>query len=280
VLSVIEPNLQGWPWVAAPRADGLVDAVLDAEDLEYQTGMARWLPRHGAAEFAAVLAQLTVHNIQTVIPGDDNWPGERFESRLGETVPVILYVRGDAALLNQPRNIVGLTGARAATGYGEHVAMELAAGLVDRGYVLATGAAYGIDGMVHRTVLASRGKTIAVLAGGVDRSYPSGHESLLERIADDGAVVSEMPPGASPTKWRFMSRNRIIVALADALVVVEAGFRSGSLNTASHASAMGVPLGAVPGPITSPASAGCHRLIRESGAACITSVGEIVELTA
>lgn len=275
VLSVLQPNRQAWPW----KLDGL-DKDTAAQALEYQQGMARWLRRINADEFVAVLAKLTLLGIQTLIPGDDNWPGERFESRLFEATPVILYVRGDVELLHHRHNIVGLTGARAASGYGEHVAMEFSAGLADRGYVLVAGAAYGVDGMVHRAAIASQGKTIAVLAGGVDRSYPSGHEALLERIADCGAVVSEMPPGTSPTKGRFMQRNRIIAALADAVVVVEAGWRSGSLNTAGHAAAMNIPLGAVPGPITSPASAGCHRLIRECGATCVTSVDQIVELIA
>lgn len=270
-LSVIQPDLQSWPWNTAPEDRG-------AEWLEFEQGLARWRPRLSFAEFAAVLAKLVEHEIETVIPGDDNWPGERFESRLGETVPVILYVRGDAGLLHHHHASVSVVGARAASPYGDHVAMEFAAGLADRGFVLISGASFGIDGMVHRATLAGRGKTIAVLAGGVDRSYPAGQADLLERIATDGALVSEMPPGTAPTKGRFLARNRIVAALADGVVVIEAGWRSGALNTAGHAAAMSVPLGAVPGSITSPSSAGCHRLIRETGATCITSIDQIVEL--
>ncbi|MDF2576486.1 MAG: dprA, partial [Agromyces sp.] len=164
---------------------------------------------------------------------------------------------------------IALVGARAATGYGEHVTMEASAGLVDRGFAIVSGGAYGIDGMAHRAALASRGVTVAFLAGGVDRFYPLGHEALLARIADTGAVVSELPCGSAPTKWRFLQRNRLIAAAADATVVLEAGMRSGSLNTAGHAAALGRPLGAVPGPVTSPASAGCHRLLREFDAVCV-----------
>jgi DNA processing protein len=142
-----------------------------------------------------------------------------------------------------------------------------------------SGGAYGIDGAAHRAALASDQTTIAFLAGGVDRLYPAGHAALLTRIAERGLLVGELPCGSSPTKWRFLQRNRLIAAASRATVVVEAGRRSGSLNTAGHAAAIGRPLGAVPGPVTSPASAGCHRLIQEYGAACVTSAAEMAELT-
>ena len=152
------------------------------------------------------------------------------------------------------------------------------AGLVDRGVCIVSGAAYGIDGMAHRSALASGGATIAFLAGGVDRFYPSGHDALLHRIVASGAVISELPCGASPTKWRFLQRNRLIAAASAATVVIEAGWRSGSLNTAGHASALGRPLGVVPGPVTSASSAGCHRLLRETDAILVTNAAEMAEL--
>ena len=152
-------------------------------------------------------------------------------------------------------------------------------GSSDRGFVVVSGGAYGIDGMAHRAALASDGTTVAFLAGGVDRFYPIGHESLLTRIASSsGAVISEVPCGTAPTKWRFLERNRLIAAASDATVVLEAGLRSGSLNTAGHASALGRPLGAVPGPVTSPASAGCHRLFREYDAVCVVDAAQMAEL--
>jgi DNA processing protein len=141
-----------------------------------------------------------------------------------------------------------------------------------------SGAAYGIDGAAHRAALATGGHTIALLAGGVERPYPAGHASLIERVAHAGAVASEVPCGSMPTKWRFLARNRLIAAMADATVVVEAGWRSGSLNTAAHAADLGRPLGAVPGAITSATSAGCHRLLREYGATCVTSASDVREL--
>jgi DNA processing protein len=236
--------------------------------------MARWRPRLSSADYLRVKAAVQRLNLTVLVPGDEHWPTDL--AVLGDKQPFALYVRGDASLLTTP--MIGLVGARAATGYGEHVTMELAAGVVDRGYTVVSGAAYGIDGMAHRAAIASNGKTVAVLAGGVDRFYPAGHDQLLARIVEVGAVVSELPPGSAPTKWRFLARNRIIAALSDALVVVEAGFRSGSLNCAGHAAVLGIPLGAVPGPVTSPTSAGCHRLFREENAKCVTTAAEIVEL--
>ncbi|GAA1691666.1 hypothetical protein GCM10009808_05820 [Microbacterium sediminicola] len=174
--------------------------------------------------------------------------------------------------------VVSIVGARAATEYGEHVAGQLASGLGGHGVAVVSGAAYGIDGAAHRGALAAGGMTIALLAGGVDRPYPSGHSDLIERICAGGAVMSEVPPGTAPTKWRFLARNRMIAALGQATVVVEAGWRSGSLNTAHHAATLGRPLGAVPGPVTSAASAGCHRLLRELDAICVTSADDAREL--
>lgn len=174
--------------------------------------------------------------------------------------------------------LVAIVGARAATPYGEAVATDLAAELASDGVIVVSGAAYGIDGAAHRATLRAGGSTVAFLAGGVDRAYPRGHESLLAGVAASGAVVSETPCGATPTKWRFLARNRLIAALADAVVVVEAGHRSGSLNTAAHAAQLGRALGAVPGPITSAASAGSHRVLRELDGVCVTSAADVREM--
>lgn len=122
--------------------------------------------------------------------------------------------------------------------------------------------------------------TIAVMAGGVDRFYPSGNEDLLRAVANQGAVLAEVPPGSAPTRYRFLQRNRLIAALASVTVVVEARWRSGALNTAHHAESLGRAVGAVPGSVHSANSAGCHRLLRDGGAVCVTDAGEIVELAA
>jgi DNA processing protein len=243
---------------------------------EVGRGLERWAPRVKSATAVLALRQAARLGARLLVPGDALWPSGVDD--LGVHAPLALWVRGTDAALGSLSRSIALVGARAATGYGEHVTMESAAGLVDRGYAIVSGAAYGIDGMAHRAALASRGPTIAFLAGGVDRFYPSGHDTLLGRIAEEGAVLSELPCGQPPTKWRFLQRNRLIAAASLATVVVEAGWRSGSLNTAAHASALGRPLGAVPGPVTSATSAGCHRLIRDFTAVCVTTPEEMAEL--
>jgi DNA processing protein len=211
-----------------------------------------------------------------VIPGDEHWPAALGD--LGAHGPICLWVRGDTSALSRLEPSVALVGARAATSYGEHVTSELAAELAGSGIPIISGAAYGIDGVAHRAALAVGGQTVALLAGGADRPYPAGHAQLIERISTHGVVVSEVPCGAAPTRWRFLQRNRIIAALSTATVVVEAGWRSGSLNTAGHAAQLGRALGAVPGPITSAASAGTHRLLREYAATCVTSADDVRDM--
>ncbi|MEC5186160.1 DNA processing protein [Cryobacterium sp. MP_3.1] len=243
---------------------------------ELEQALARWRPRLSSTEVIRSLQQARRTGTALLLPNDPLWPGAVDD--LGRHAPLALWWRGQPDALAALRHSIALVGARAATGYGEHVAMEAAAGLVDRGLAIVSGAAYGIDGMAHRSALASKGTTVAFLAGGVDRFYPSGHDALLTRIVEAGAVLSELPCGAPPTKWRFLQRNRLIAASSAATVVLEAGWRSGSLNTAGHAAALGRPLGAVPGPVTSPTSAGCHRLMRDYDAICVTSAAEMAEL--
>ncbi|WP_082514896.1 DNA-processing protein DprA [Yonghaparkia sp. Root332] len=239
-----------------------------------ERALGRWLPRRRQSDLVRALESAARVRARLVIPDDAEWPIALDD--LGECAPIALWARGEAGLLS--RQGVALVGARAATGYGEHIAMELAAGAVRQGATVVSGGAYGIDGMAHRAALASSGDTIAVLAGGVDRLYPAGHEALLTRIAEQGVVVSEAPCGTAPTRWRFLQRNRSIAALAGATVVVEAGLRSGALSTARHALGLGRPVGVVPGPVTSASSAGCHAMLREGPVVCITGVAEQMEL--
>ncbi len=206
-------------------------------------------------------------------PSDEEWPDGL--TSLSDP-PFCLWVRGPARLDEQCVRSVSVVGARAASGYGVHQARELASGLADRRFAVVSGAAYGVDGAAHEGALAVDGVTVAVVAGGVDRAYPAGHEGLLARIAESGAVVSEVPPGSAPTRWRFLSRNRVIATLSQGTVVVEAGLRSGSRNTARQAGDHLRVVCALPGPVTSAVSAGCHELIRE-GAILVTDAAEVAE---
>jgi len=211
-----------------------------------------------------------------VIPGDGEWPTQLAD--LGSRQPLGLFVRGRDLRLAAVRS-VSVVGSRAATQYGVHVATELAADLAGWGWVTVSGGAYGIDAAAHRGALAAGGTTVAVLACGVDVTYPRGQAALLERVAGgEGVVVSELPPGSTPTRPRFLMRNRVIAALSVGTVVVEAATRSGALNTAASAAALGRFVMAVPGPVTSPMSAGVHHLLQgEPPARLVTGADDVVE---
>jgi DNA processing protein len=214
-------------------------------------------------------------------PEHPDWPSWPFAAysahRTRElTPPLALWVRGPGRLAEQCERAVAVVGARAATGYGQHMAGEIAAGLADRAITVISGAAIGVDGAAHRGALAVDGPTIAVLACGIDRAYPSVHERLIERIAAAGLVLTEYPPGCVPARHRFLVRNRLIAGLSTGTLVIEAGLRSGAQRTAADARALGRVLMALPGPVTSGRSAGCHRLIQD-GALLVTRTEEVIE---
>jgi DNA processing protein len=238
----------------------------------------RWAARFGDVLTEADLAAWWKRGVRLVGPGDAEWPTQL--ASLGDATPYALWLRGSADLRFGCLRSVSLVGSRAATAYGSHVCTEMAAALGERGWTTISGGAYGIDGCAHRGALAADGLTIAVLACGVDRYYPAGHEELLDAIAAQGVLVSEWPPGRRPTKHGFLVRNRVIAALTRGTVVVEASLRSGALNTARHARDICRPLMAVPGPVTSAASAGCHQMIREWGAVCVTDAADVLEQVA
>lgn len=234
-------------------------------------------PRLDARTVTQALSETDRLGLRVVIPGDDDWPTALND--LGNRAPSALWLRGAASFLTAPVNDrVTITGARAATSYGEHVAGELASELTHAERIIVAGGAYGIDAAAHRAALASGGQTLAVMVGGLDRLYPSGNHELLERVGDVGLLASEMAPGAVPTRWRFLACNRILGALSGATVVVEAGYRSGSLNVAARAARLGRPVGAVPGPVTSAASSGTHRLLREGVASLVTDAADVTAL--
>ena len=196
-----------------------------------------------------VLSKAQNQGIRFVIPTDDEWPIQLND--LDTETPIGLWLRGDGGLAETVQNSIAVVGARACTTYGERVASELGTLASDHGDTVVSGAAFGIDAAAHRGALSAGGTTVAVLACGVD--------GLLDRIAQNGLVISEMPPGATPRKQYFLVRNRIIAALSKQTVVVEAALRSGALSTAHWAGDLGRTVWGVPGPITSASSAGVHR---------------------
>lgn len=214
---------------------------------------------------------------EVLIPGDPGWPAALDDL---PQPPWCLWVKGTLPEVHASQPAIAVVGARAATSYGIHLAGEWSASLAARGSAIVSGAALGVDGAAHRGALAVAGPTIAVLACGIDRAYPAAHGHLLSEIAVTGAVVTEMPPGSAPMRMRFLSRNRIIAALGHGTVVVEAALRSGALRTARVAQSLHRPVGVVPGPVTSAASAGCHQLAREGGAALVTDPEEVLDLVA
>jgi DNA processing protein len=285
-----DPVLAAWLEVATP-ADA-IDSItagrlpllpamgpgslgdLQAEKVEHAFGI--WRQRLGDLPGQLDLDEFGRAGIRLVCPGEDEWPTQL--DTLGVTRPYALWLRGEADLRYCCLQSVSIVGARASSGYGEHVGTEMAAALAERGWTVVSGGAYGIDGCAHRGALAADGVTVAVLACGVDHAYPPGHYELLTSIAAQGVLVSEWPPGRVPNKLRFLIRNRVIGALTRGTVVVEAGQRSGALSTARHARDLRRPLMAVPGPVTSEVSAGCHRIIREWGAVCVTSAHDVIDL--
>lgn len=265
-------SLPGAAWRAAgvPRLD-------DAARSRLATSVDRWSTRLDGLDPRRELRVLERMGGSVVVPESEDWPVGLAD--LGPAAPVCLWVRGGADLSGALARSVAVVGARACTSYGEHVTAAMSAGLADAGWTVVSGGAYGIDAVAHRAALAAGGTTVAFLAGGVDRLYPAGNANLLAAIQESGgSLVSEVPPGSVPSKVRFLQRNRLIAAASRATVVVEAAWRSGALSTAAHAAGLLRPVGAVPGPVTSAASAGCHRLMRDGCAVCVTDAAEALEL--
>ncbi|MFT4088880.1 MAG: DNA-processing protein DprA, partial [Gordonia sp. (in: high G+C Gram-positive bacteria)] len=235
---------------------------------------------------AADLAACAQAGARLITRDDDEWPAwsltalDRASTAARGGAPLALWVRGGGSPAEIAERAAGVVGARASSSYGDRVAAELGAGLAAAGWSVVSGGAYGIDGAAHRGALAAGGPTVAVLACGIDRDYPTGHTRLLEEISRHGLVVSEYPPGTTAAKHRFLTRNRLVAALSQAVVVVEAGRRSGAANTAAWARKIGRPLAAIPGPVTSATSVGCHQMIADGQATLVSDAAELMTLAA
>ncbi|HUH68619.1 MAG TPA: DNA-processing protein DprA [Mycobacterium sp.] len=297
--AVDAPALRAWAYlsrVAEPPCAELAALVHCVGPLEAAERVRRGLvdddvARHTEARrkidrAAADLELLAGRGGRLITPDGDEWPLLAFAAfgsadtwagaRPRAEPPMVLWAQGPTRLDEVAQRAAAVVGTRASTVYGEQVAADLAAGLAERGVAVVSGGAYGIDGAAHRAALACDGITVAVLAGGLDVPYPAGHSALLHRIGQHGLLFTEYPPGVRPARHRFLTRNRLVAAVAGAAVVVEAGLRSGAANTAAWARALGRVVAAVPGPVTSSASAGCHALLR-NGAELVTRADDIVE---
>jgi DNA processing protein len=259
--------------------------------------------RRSSADGRADLDAAQRNGIRLLLPGDAEWPdfalaslygraarrmaawedGRRTRPERGELLaPLALWVKGPGSLSDLTVHSLAVVGSRAATAYGQHIAADISYALASREVAIVSGGAYGIDAAAHRGCLAADGSTVLVSAGGLDRPYPSGNAPLFDQVAHTGVLVSESPPGSAPHRQRFLSRNRLIAAFGAATLVVEAALRSGALNSARYARDLGRPVLAVPGPVTSTMSAGCHALIRrdESPAELVTGVEDVLPFCA
>lgn len=271
---------EAYRWVMGKQPTPLpADIAGDgARQASWQQIWERWRPRALQArpdEDLGILEGLGGHLLTPDMP---QWPqGLR---RLGLEEPVALWVLGSLPTASNSvvQSSVAIVGARASTHYGTRVASDLACDLGQEGVSIISGGAYGIDIAAHCGALAAHAPTVAVMAGGVAELYPKAHEQVFGRIlAGRGSVISESPPKWRPAKWRFLARNRIIAALSEATIVVEAGRRSGALATARRAMELGIPVGAVPGPVDAEMAAGGNELIR-NGATLIRHAQDIREL--
>jgi DNA processing protein len=280
---ILEPgDEQGGRWIRRYGAAGLLDLFtgrrteVGAELREAsEDRLDGYRARAAGVEPERDLEGLAAVGGRFVCPGDAEWPSQLED--LGTAAPVGLWVRGGPDLRLWVLRSVAVVGARACTPYGAHMAATLGSELAERGWVVVSGAAFGVDGAAHRGALAASGATAAVLACGVDVVYPRGHAELIARIAEQGLVIGELPPGGHPTRSRFVLRNRVIAALTRGTVVVEAAYRSGSLSTARFARRLGRITMGLPGPVTSALSGGVHELLRGE-AALVTDAAEVIEL--
>ena len=219
-----------------------------------------------------ILTEIDKHYARLITPDDEDWPDQLNDLA---APPIGLILKGNINALHQPS--LAIVGTRNPTSYGARIAGEFAAGFADREWAIVSGGAYGLDSYAHKGALIAEGVTVAVVASGIDINYPAGNTRLFAEICESGAMVTEFMPGHRALPNRFLTRNRLIAALSKATLVVEAAFRSGSLRTARDAAEIFRPVMAIPGPINSPTSEGCHRLIGERAAEIVTSVADAVE---
>ena len=261
-------------WSSEIKEKGAVDVYARLISEGYDINKyAKVIAKAQSADLKDIKTRISLSKAIFLTPSSDEWPTSLNDLA---AIPIGLVVKGDVAALSQ--RSLAIVGTRNPTSYGMRIAGDFAAGFVDREWNIISGGAYGSDSAAHKGALIAEGQTVAVLATGIDVAYPAGNVRLFAEIADNGALVSEVLPGVHAIPVRFLNRNRIIAALSQATLVVEAAFRSGSLRTARDAAELLRPVMAIPGPINAPTSEGCHRLIGERAAEIVTSVSDAIEL--
>ena len=251
------------PLRAAGELDGCRQSFGDLEGTLADSRQ-RWLPRFSKSRLEHLFSQSAALNLQLVTAEDTNWPAGLDD--LQDSAPAMLFVEGDPATLSKLSQAVSIVGSRAASSYGLKVTSSLVRELAKVSRITVSGGALGIDAQVHRSSIESELPTLAVMAGGMDRKYPSANFRLFKQVIERGALLSEMPPGVAPTRWRFLQRNRLIAALAPTTVVIEAGIRSGSIRTANNALELSRELYVVPGSVRSGTSLGTNSLLADNKA--------------
>ena len=272
LFQAIEGGSRFWTSeLVAHGADELISRIIAGSYDNSKTSALRIKKELMTHSFDELMSEIHSSNARFITSESSEWP-----DALNELVapPIGLIIKGECLGM---RN-VAIVGTRNPTTYGARIASEFASGFADRQWAVTSGGAYGIDTHAHRGCIAAEGKTYAVLASGVNVEYPAGNARLFSEIQDTGALISEVMPSIKARPERFLTRNRIIAAMSRATIVVEAAFRSGSLRTAREAAELMRLVMAVPGPITSPTSDGCHRLIGERCAEIVTSVSDAMEL--
>lgn len=276
LFAAIEPGDQFWSdEISRIGASEVFDRIESGKFYLNVSSFNRILDEIKSSDPTKLLSEINSHGAEFITPEDTDWP-KQLDDLMAP--PIGLIIRGQREAFSLLNNSVSIVGTRNPTTYGIRVAGELAASACDHEFAVISGGAYGIDTAAHKGALVAQGVTVSVLGGGINSLYPSGNSRLFQEIMETGLLISEYMPNVPAQPFRFLIRNRLIAALSKCTVVVEAAFRSGSIRTARDAAEILRPVFAIPGPITSPLSDGCHRLIAERVADIATSIDEILEV--
>ena len=266
------------PWtrlISELGAEAVVELIEESNPRTSSVNIGSIKSRLAASSASELISEVERAGAFFLLPTDPDWPTQLNDLAAS---PIGLMVKGNRSSLSRLSNSLAIVGTRNPSNYGSRIASDFAFGAGDRGWSVISGGAYGIDSVAHKGALLNEGTTCAVLASGFNQSYPAGNLGLFEEICEEGVLISEVMPHVRAEPFRFLTRNRLIAALSQATIVIEAAYRSGSLRTARDAAEIFRYVFAVPGPITSPTSEGCHRLIAERSAELVTSIAEVFEV--